>query len=404
MSGTHSLLAPSGATTWARCAAALRAAKGLPNKSSKDAASGTCTHWLSEQRLKTGAKPEDWIGQELEFDGYKFVVDSDRCDRANAYVDAVLREPGDRYIEHRLNTSPILGPPGQEGHSDCVTVDPLGVVVIEGVEHQGVVSVHDLKDGAGLVYARNNLQGLIYGASALYEFDLIAPLRAVRFVVHQPRMKHYDEWSYSRAEIEAFITIIRPAAKLAYDLYHGFEDLVPALHFNPGEEQCQWCPVRGSCSARASKNVATFTAATVDAMLAHMLTDDQVAERYVLIDEVVAWAKDLHAEALRRALSGRTITGHKLIRGRRGDRYYPDPEKAEEALATVLPPEEIFQPRELITPPQAEKLLKKKLYDEVLKKYVDQPDGNLTLAPLDHKSPAVKVEAFTPVPELEDLA
>ncbi len=399
MSGVHSLLAPSGSGTWARCVGALRMAKGLPDRATKDAASGTCTHWLAEQRLKTITRPEDWIGQELTFDGFKFIVDADRCDRANAYVDAVLREPGDRFIEHRLNTSPVLGPPNQEGHSDCVTVNPEGIVQIDGADHVGVISVHDLKDGAGLVYARNNLQGLIYCASALYEFDLAAPIGAVRFCIHQPRMHHYDEWSYSRAEIEAFITIIRPAAKLAYDLYYGLEDFDPVKHLNPGEEQCQWCPVRGSCSARAAKTVAMFTAATDTVVSNVLLTDGEIAERYVTLDEIEAWCKDIRKEALSRARSGRKIPGFKLIRGRRGDRFYKDEQGAFEALAQVLPPDEVYKPKELISPPEAQRKLGKKLYDKILKMYVDQPEGNITLAPVTHEAPEVTVESFKPVQE-----
>ena len=403
MAGTHSLLAPSGSSTWARCAGALLLGKNKPDKATKDAASGTCTHWLAEQRLKHGVRPEHYLKTELNFDGFEFIVDEDRCERANAYVDAVLREPGERYVEHRLNTSPILGPPGQEGHSDCVTINPDAAVRIGDTEHVGVITVHDLKDGAGLVYARDNLQGLIYCASALYEFDLVTTINAVRFCIHQPRMHHYDEWSYSRAEIVSFIQIIQPAAKLAYDLYYGHQEFNPDIHLNPGEEQCQWCPVRGSCSARAKKQVAQFGALNqgVDKLL---LNNEELAQRYLILDEIEAWCKDIRKETYTRARMGQQIPGLKMVRGRRGDRYYKNEQGATEALALHLTPDQMYEPKTLISPTKAEKLLKKELYTKVLKPYVDQPDGSLKLVKLSEPGDPVKVDTFTPIPEDEDLS
>lgn len=394
MSGIHSLLAPSGASMWARCAGALHMGKGRIKKASEDAASGTCTHWLSEQLLKVGTQPESFLGQTLEFDGWKFKIEEDRCERAHAYVDAILREPGVRFIEHRLNTSPILGVPNQEGHSDVVTLDPLGVVLIDDIEHRGVISVHDLKDGHAKVYAKNNLQGLIYGASALYEFDMLAPFNAIRFCIHQPRERHYDEWTYSRAEIEHFISIIQPAAKLAYDIYHGNIEFDPAVHLNAGDEQCTWCPVRGSCPARAKRIVDMFAAVLVK----HEISDDTLGDIYLRLDEIESACRDFRNEALHRALNGRKIPGQKLVRGKRGKRFWKDSAKAEAALLMLLDDDKVYEPREIISPTEAEKKLKKKLYGSV-KEYVDQAGGSLSLAPVTDDRDEIIPTQFDVLPE-----
>lgn len=394
MSGVHSLLAPSAAERWARCAGALLMGKGKPQTTSRDAASGTCTHWLAEQLLKTGAPPEQHLGKELEFDGYKFIIEEDRCERVHAYARNLLREPGIRYIEHRLDTTPILGVPLQEGHSDCVTLDPLGSSLIDGVEHQGVISVHDLKDGIGhTVYAKNNLQGLIYCAAALWEFDILAPFTAVRFCIHQPRLNHYDEWTYSRMEIEHFISIIRGPAKLAYDLYHGSVDFDPKVHLNPGEEQCMWCPVRGSCPARAKRIVDMF------AILAakHEIDDATLSDIYVRLDEIEGACRDFRGEALARALNGRTIKGQKLVRGKSSARFWKDEKKAEAALQLLVEDDQLYEPRIIKSPTQIDKGATKKAYATV-KGLVGQNPGGLSLVPVEDARPAVELAKFDVLP------
>jgi hypothetical protein len=393
MSGQHSLLAPSDAARWARCAGALLLSKGRPRKSSKDAAAGSCTHFLAEQLAKFGTFPEDSIGKELEFDGYKILVDADRAARARVYVENVAREPGARYIEHRLDTSAILGIPGQEGHADTVTVDPLSLVLIDGKEHKGVISVHDLKDGAGhTVWARNNLQGLIYGSAALYEFDMVAPFTAVRFCIHQPRLNHYDEWTYSRAEIEHFISIIRPAAKLAYDLYHGNVDFIPAVHLNAGEEQCTWCPVRGGCPARAKRITDMFAGLAVK----HEIDDPTLSDIYVKLDELESAIKDFRQEAYERALAGRQIGGHKLVLGNRGRRFWKDAKKAEDMLSLTIEDDKLYEPRSIVSPTDVERIVGKTKYKAMaaLKDLVGQADGAPTLVPESDKREPIKLAAF----------
>jgi hypothetical protein len=245
------------------------------------------------------------------------------------------------------------------------------------------------------VHAANNLQGLIYGAAALYEFDFLAPFNAVRFCIHQPRLNHYSEWAYSRAEIELFIAGIRPVAKLAYDLFYGNVDFSPKDHLIAGEEQCTWCPVRGACPARAKRVVDMFA----DVLVKHEIDDDALGTIYVRLDEIEAACKDFRAEALARALAGRKVPGHKLVRGKRGHRFWTDKRAAEAALSMMLDESKMYAPRELISPTQAEALLgKKKLYPSI-KKYVDQPDGSLTLAPLSDEREAVDPVKFDVLPE-----
>lgn len=392
----HSILSPSKAHMWALCAGALRMAKGIPNRTSEDAASGTCTHWMNEQDLKEITPVQSQLGKTLKFDGFEFTVDQDRVDRAQSFVDVIRAEPGMRLVEQLLPMDEVYGVEGQEGHGDVVTMDHTMVIVHPqtGIPMQGIISAHDFKDGAQLVYAKDNPQLLSYGASAMLEHDIIYPWGGLRVCVHQPRMHHYDEWVYSREEVAAFITAIRPAAKLAWDLYNDTITLDPDKHLNPGYAQCHWCDVKGSCVKRAAATVAKFAVRDVTEPL--KLTDSQVSEYFGHLDEYEDWIRAIRGEAFRRAMLRRgAIAGMKIVRGKQGSRDWVDADKAREdilmSLPAGIPEDKLFKPQELLSPTAMEKLLTKLKFKN-FKDNVTQAPGSLTLVPLHDRREEVLTE------------
>jgi hypothetical protein len=396
----HAVLAPSDAGRWARCVGALHMSKGMKGIDSEDAASGTCSHWILETCLKENQAPELFLGKKLNFSGFEFEVDQDRCDRVSAVMRAIYREPGQMWIEQRLNTSPALDVPGQFGRADIIKLDALGSVVIEGEHYTGVLSVHDFKDGYNRVYAENNMQGLVYLAAAYLTFDIVTPINALRFCIHQPKVGHYDEFSYTRKQIEEFIVGIRPVAKLAYSLWEGSTPFDASKHLLAGDEQCYWCPVRGSCPARAKAMVDLFAAVITD----HAIDDSTLAKLYARLDEVEQACKDYRGEALKRAMSGRKIEGFKLVKGKRGNRAWADKDKAEDLLLKNMNNVLVYEPQEIISPTEAENLMgksafKKTFYPTGGDPLVKQSDGAYTLAPENDPRDEIVPETFKPVVE-----
>lgn len=405
MSGSHSILAPSDSARWLRCVGALHLSKGLPDVDKEYNASGTCSHWLLEWALSNPTLDLDsWLGKTMKFGEFEFKIDEERLERVAYVVTNINREPGLMLTETLLDTTPVLGVPNQSGHSDIIKAYPEG-----GVMHptagllKGVLSVHDFKDGYLLVNARDNTQGLIYLCAAMFQLDLTGEYEAFRFCIHQPKINHYDEWTYTRAELEAFMALIRPVAKLAYDIYHGNVEFDAKLHLNAGEEQCFWCPVRGRCVARAARIAAMFE----PMIRRHELDDNSIGILYGQLDEIEQAVKDFREEARRRALMGVTIVGQKLIYGNKGKRRWIDAEAAEAALRAaadddlIIEREQIYEPRTIISPTEAEKLLKKR-YAKV-KDQVTQSEPQLRLVPLGHKGDAVTIQGFEPVKTEESL-
>jgi Protein of unknown function (DUF2800) len=396
VSGTHSILAPSGSSRWLRCVGALYLSRGIQEPDKEHSASGTCSHWLLEWQLTNPTLDLDsWLGKELEFDSFKFKVDEERLDRVRSCVNVINREPGMMLVEHRLDTTPVLGVPDQEGHSDIIKLYPEGGAVIREQLYKGVLSVHDYKDGYLLVNAKDNTQGLIYLCAAMLEFNLIGDFNAFRFCIHQPKLHHYDEWTYSRAELESFMALIRPVAKLAYDIYHENVPFDPQAHLAAGEEQCTYCPVRGRCVARAKRVMSMFE----PLVKRHELDDTSLGVVYAQLDEIEAAITDFRAEALRRAKLGVIVDGQKLIYGNKGRRQWVDKKKVESMLQMLAASEKIYEPREIVSPTQAQKVLKESYMLLEKEGLVTQAEPQLRLVPLDHKGEAVTPIQFIPTQE-----
>jgi Protein of unknown function (DUF2800) len=393
---SHSILSPSGSARWLRCVGSLYLCRGVQSPDKEHSSSGTCSHWLLQWALETGGDLDTWLGKDMEFDSFKFKIDEERLDRVRSCVNIINREPGELLTEHRLDTTPVLGVPDQIGHSDIIKLYPEGGVVINDALHKGVLSVVDFKDGYLLVNAKDNTQGLIYLCAAMIEFELIGDFNAFRFCIHQPKLHHYDEWTYTRAELEAFMQLIRPVAALAYGIYHETIPFDPQAHLVAGEEQCTYCEVRGRCVARAKRIMSLFE----PLIQRHELDDKSLGVVYAQLDEITAAVEDFRAEALRRAKLGVIVDGQKLIYGNKGKRVWVDKKKVEEALTMTLEPavmDKLYEPREIVSPTTAQKILKTGY--EVVKDLVTQSDPQLRLVPLGHKGEAVTPIQFIPTQE-----
>lgn len=353
MSGTHSLLSPSSAHRWSRCVGSVALTKDMPNPPSKYSAEGTAYHQIGAKCLETGlgAWASHWK-QILDVDGFQIEVTEENCDHVEDYIQAIRRLPGVKYIEVQLDLSEILGVPGQGGTADCVALD----------YEQKNIHVADLKFGRGeRVDAKDNEQLLLYAAGALFKYELLNDWQTVTVAIHQPRLDHYDEQTYTVEEVYEFTRRVRQRAQMAYDVAHRANPQAEARDFlTPGDKQCRWCPARATCTARTNHVLQMFPIAgqvpdTHDAVM----DDAELVKALNRADEIAQWCSDVRAEALRRALIGRQLAGWKLVDGRRGNRAWINAKQTEAALVCLVGEEIAYAPRVIISPAVAEKALRK---------------------------------------------
>lgn len=230
-------------------------------------------------------------------DVFKAPTNSDRDEMFASAVEYVelIRRLASRYknssvhFEERLPT----GVPQSWGTSDTVIVAPTAVHIV------------DFKYGKGVrVEAAGNPQLRLYAAGALDTYgDLLGETETVSMTVHQPRLEHTDTEELTPAELRAWRDeVVIPAAKLAL----GPVDKAP---FGPSESACRWCPLAGSCRARAE-----YIAETDFGKEPDVLEDDELAEILPRLADIQRWTEDIKKEALQRAYTeGRNLPGHKVI-------------------------------------------------------------------------------------------
>lgn len=412
----HAILPPSGAHRWKRCSGSVAATIDAGDNSSEYAREGSAAHVLGQRTLEyaeEGRKAEFWIGEtisiEYEEDGEKksqsFVVDQEMADHVQMYVDQVIREPGELFVEEKFDLSEVYGVENQFGTGDAVVLD---------YENERLY-VGDLKYGQGvMVYAEGNDQGYSYAAGALRQYEMVADWKTITIAIHQPRLNHYDEFTITREALEVWILETQNDADAAYTLIGAPVAEIEAA-MTPGEKQCQWCSHKAICRPLASwVNVQVFEDFTVIDKIPEQpreaagLSSELLGTLVSRSDLIESVTREWRAEGKRRLEAGMAIPGWKLVTGKRGNRKFESEDEAEKLMkAARLKSDEMYS-KKLITPTVAEKLLAKskpKVWTK-LNAIVTQADGAPAMAIESDKRVALviaKEDQFADVTDISDL-
>lgn len=413
---SHATLAPSASARWIPCPGSVAYCIDVPNTESDYADEGTAAHHWGALALAMRGDVSYYIGQCIKprEGGRDYPCTEEMAGYVQAYVDDVRSRAagGTLMVEQRMEFTDTLGVREalgeQKGTGDAV-------IIAEGGQH---LIVEDLKYGLGVkVFAKGNEQGLMYIVAALETYaPIIGDVKKFTFVVHQPRLDHVDEWTYTRAEVDDFIERARLAAKYAIQGMHilemdGLDGLLqtPEL-FSPGEKQCRFCKRLAECPAAqrrvAEETYGDFAALSKPDELAvrgapQVPAGERLGAAFGVIDYIENWCRAVRAEVERMLQAGLTVVGPdglpmKLIQGKRGNRYWWDEEAAEAALAGLLPPEKVYKPKEIVSVSVAEKTLGKKRkadFEAALSPFIRQKDGALKVALGSDPAPAYSGEA-----------
>ena len=410
MSG-HAMLSPSKRSRWALCPGSIREEAKYPDQGGGPAAiDGTHSHTLLEQCFKGDpVEPSAFIGLTLTDHEGDFVVDASRAERVKIAYDYIMQSSlaGMCKIisESRVDPAFLLGRTDLSG-----TVD---IQIIAG----NTLELIDYKDGMGIVSAEGNMQleQYAYGVLAGYKLPVngVYPFENVKMTIIQPKlllkgMKPITSHTVTvRSLLDNMGTIITQAA--ATDK--------PDAPLVPGESQCKFCRVKGSCSALASnvmKEVGIMFQPVVSQTLdvaqqsadkdPSTMDDAQIAQIMEAAPLMRQLLEGVEAEALRRMQAGQTIPGLKLVNGR-GSRAWalPEAEMAEKLTKMGIPKGSVYETK-LVSPAKAEKLVwekkdgtKVQLTDRQLKRmdqeYVVKMAGKITVVPESDSRPAVITNA-----------
>jgi hypothetical protein len=403
---THANLSPSKRHRWGLCPGSIREEAKYPEDRSGPAAiDGTHTHTLLEFCLSGPWEPEELVGQTMQDDDGKFLIDDERAQRVKIATDyvkqRVAEQPGCKVIaEHRVDPQRLIARDDMSG-----TVD----IQIHGID---VLEIVDYKDGMGAVQAEGNAQLELYAVGALADVGEPYPWKRVRMTIIQPKMALRGLPAITSHEVD-ISEILAIVDRLVIE---GAAVDAPDAPLVPGESQCKFCKAKGSCAALASnvmKEIGIMFQPTVMSLdVAQQSADKDPSTmddgQILSIMEAAPLMRQLlegvEKEALRRLQSGQAITGLKLVNGR-GSRAWAlqDDEIAEKLIKMGIPKGSVYETK-LVSPAKAEKLTwekrdgtKVQLTERQLKRmeqeYVVKMAGKLAVATESDSRPAVVMNA-----------
>ena len=374
MAGEHAFLSASSASAWMACAAYPTVQQWYPDVSSEHADAGTAGHLLAAMCFEQNAWPEEFMGREM-LPGHP--VTEEMCEWVGAYVTSVraLTQGWTTWCEQRVDYSEAIRAEGSFGTADFLAVSPDG----------RTLAVHDLKGGVGVkVEASGNKQLRLYALGAMRMLDAIVSIEhigRIELYIHQPRLRAEPLVDVvTPRELRLFAKQSARAARAALKARNAPAG-PPPDSFVPGESQCRWCRHLAYCDAAKQRVDATATHAASGA--------EALGKAMTEIPLVESWCRAVRSETERRLLAGEDVPGWKLVRGRASARSWTDAGCAVAVLQRELG-DAAFKPREVVSPPAAEKLLKKNpgAWQQLLP-WIEQKEGPSSVAPVSDPRPAV---------------
>jgi len=362
----HALLSASGAHKWLHCSPSARLEQTYADHETEAAAEGTAAHALAEYKLKTA------LYQQAERPKSQYETDEmNAC--ADDYVAFVLESIAQIKL---LCCDPIVL---IEQHLDfsCYVPDGFGTgdAMIVG---DAVLHIIDFKYGRGvLVDAAENPQMMLYALGALQQFGNLYDMKQARMTIFQPRRENVSTWSIPISELLTWAdSVLKPRAVLAYD---GRGDFCPG-------DWCTFCKAAVKCRARAESKLSL---AKYEFALPPLLTDEEIEDILLRVDDLNRWANDIIGYATDAAVNhGKIWRGFKLVESRSMRRFSDEENVVKTAQAAGY--RDIYR-QSMIPLTDMERLMGKEQFGAILGRFVIKPSGKPTLVPSSDKRQPINV-------------
>jgi hypothetical protein len=303
-----------------------------PQPSNKYADEGTLLHNVIAEIVMTDNPPEHYLGTKYEDQVLTQELIDNKLKVAMAALDEIdPTKEMEIEAETRVGFGDLL--PGVFGSTD----------LIGRIRNRAIVLDWKFGDGVA-VEVEENPQLMFYAAAAMrtesakWAFDGVKEIECV--IVQPPQVKR---WVTTPKRIAEFELQLFQAVKLAQK---------PDAELKTGDH-CRWCAAKPICPQmtgavdRALKT--SIEAIDAPALGAYLANADMLED----------WIKDLRALAHQILDSGASVPGYKLV-AKRGTRQWTDEKNVVHWLDGVgLENNEIYS-KELLSPAQMEKVLKKR--------------------------------------------
>ncbi len=372
----HSRIGASSYYRWGVCPGSVKLSANIPKQTSSHAEEGTKAHELAETIIQYSLRGVEVPAILLS------EYDEETIEAVKTYTDYVLDLASKASyvgIEEKFELTHLH--PDLFGTSDATLVvgDTLHVI--------------DYKHGKGVpVEVVNNKQLQFYGLGALYKSK--AKADKIKLTIVQPRCFHSDgpirSWETDILSLLDFENQLIADAKATED---DGAKIVPGDH-------CRFCPASAICPAL--QNMALETA-KAEFTPTQSYRPEVLAKALDAIPAIKAWIKSVEEFSYFQAQNGTEIPGYKLV-PKRATRKWNNEAEVVSKLTDLIPylsEEELYEPREVLSPAKVEKLIGKK-EKELLKDLYSSISSGTTLVPASDKRqearPSIETE-FTPIIE-----
>lgn len=367
----HARLSASGAKKWLNCPLSVMLESDIPNPSSEFAKEGTTAHSLGEAKLRLAIKELTRVKyhkviKELEItgemeeytDAYRdFVIE--RFNHAKSKTqDAVL------LLEQRLDFSKWV--PEGFGTGDVVIIA------------DGSMEVIDLKYGKGVpISADNNPQLRLYALGAIGKYEYLYDIDSVTMTVFQPRIDNISSETLKEEELIKWGDNVKSKA---LEAFNGVGECIVGTHCDEG-----FCRAKNICRAYTEERQKL---SSYDFKDANLLTDEEIAEVIDQSELLAKWSKAVKEYALNQAINkGVKYPGFKLVEGRSNRTYSSEDKDIIDVLKGKGYVEDDICLKKVRSITDMESFLGKKVFSEVLGRYVIKPQGKPVLVHIEDNRP-----------------
>ena len=306
-------------------------AKMPPKPSSKYADEGTLLHNVMDLILTTNQTPDSFAG--MEYEGIKLtqeLIDEKVYPALRALDEIDPKKEMEYATETRVGFGDFL--PGVFGSTD----------VLGRIGRRAIIL--DWKFGSGVaVDAESNPQLMFYAAAAMrtpeaqWVFDGVDEIECI--IVQPPSVKR---WVTTTKRIKQFEQELAMAVKISQ---------MPDAPLSTGDH-CRWCAAKPTCP-KMTGMVDRSLHAQLD-----VLNVEQIANYLKKADMLEQWIADVRGLAHQILDAGKPVPGFKLV-AKRATRQWADDDQALVAMLNEGIPESELLTSKVISPAQAEKVLKK---------------------------------------------
>lgn len=377
----HAVLSASSAERWIYCPPSARLQEQFPEETSEYAEEGTLAHAVCELKLRR-------IFLEPGMTDRTFNARLNKLKKHELYKPEMLRFTDEYvdYVKEIAYSYPVSPSIAVEKRVDYSHIAPEGFgtadcIIIHGDE----LHVIDFKYGQGVpVRAEGNPQLALYALGAVATYSMIYGIRKVALHVIQPRLRQFSRWDTTARELEAWGKWVKERADLAWKGEGDFHQGI----------WCRFCRAAASCRHRADVNLSLENHTAVDEKGAEvqypippLLSNEEVGRILGRAQHLADWVKKLEKYALNALVKGDSIPGWKIVEGR-SNRTIMDVDTAYTKLQEAGYAEALLYNRVPVSLTEAEKLISREDYEQILSRYVQKPKGKPTLAPEEDRRPA----------------